>query len=443
MPRLSRRSLLIAIAAFPVRRASAEMKKIAVVGAGVAGLAAARTIVDAGHEVTIFEARDRIGGRIFTDRAFGFPFEIGANWIHGDRGNPLVALAKTAGTEASPFDFDDWRILGPDGSPLPGADGAPLEQLSAALEAAFDNAAKDENLGLAADAMLAGDALFTELAVANAELAAALIGREIAGDYGADLYELSAAAGLFGEDFDGEDLLVTTGYDRIIQHLATGLTIRTGESVTRIRHRKENAEITTAKGAFPFDAAIVTVSLGVLKKGKIRFSPALSKGRAKAIERLGFAAFEKAVLVLDKPFGFGALNASVTGDNPWRNLIDLSAIAGKPAALAYCGGDDARNASAAGEEQNRDRMLAGVRAAAGDATLQAVGFRRSDWLNDPWSLGSYSFPAPESRPDDAAALFGREGQRLFFAGEACSTHPSTVHGAYLSGIAAAKLALAE
>lgn len=443
MPRFSRRNLLIAMAVLPARPARTAPRTIGIVGAGVAGLAAARTLADAGVAATVFEARDRIGGRVVTDRGFGFPVEIGANWIHGDRGNPLADLAKTAGVNALPFDFDDWRIVAADGSTLADADGTKVEKLGDALEAAFDAAADEENLGLGADAMLAADTRFAELAAADPDLASAVLGREISGDYGADLYELSAALELFGEAFDGEDLLVVNGFDRVVRPLSAGLAIRTGEPVLRIRHRKDGAEIVTAKEAAQFDAVIVTVPLGVLKLGRIRFSPPLSKARAAAIERLGFSAFEKAFLLLDKPFRFGALNVSLGGDGPWRNLVDLSAIAGKPGALAYCGGDDARNAASATEEQNRDWMLAGVRAAAGDATLQAVGFRRSDWLNDPWSLGSYSFPATESRPDDAAALFGREGQRLFFAGEACSTHPSTVHGAYLSGIAAAKLALAE
>ncbi|MBK8457009.1 MAG: FAD-dependent oxidoreductase [Phyllobacteriaceae bacterium] len=443
MPRLTRRDLLIAMSVLPTRPAAAEPMTVGVVGAGIAGLAAARKLSDAGRDVTVFEARDRIGGRVFTDRSFGFPIEIGANWIHGDRGNPLVELGKTAGISVFPYDFDDWRIVREDGTLIADAENSAMDNLSSAFADAFDKAAGKNYLGLAADAALAVDARFAELAAANPDLAAALVGREISGDYGAELYELSAAADLFGDSFAGNDLIVANGYDRVVSHLAKGLAIRMSEPVLRIRHRADHAEIVTGMTSAVFDAVIVTVPLGVLKRGRIRFSPALSDKRAQAIARLGFSAFEKAFLLVDKPFGFGARNVSVTGDNPWRNLIDLSSIAGKPAVLAYCGGDDARNAAASGDEQNRDWMLTGIRAAANDASLQATGFRRSDWLNDPWAYGSYSFPANDSLPTDAATLFGREGKRLFFAGEACSPHASTVHGALLSGMAAAELALAD
>jgi phytoene dehydrogenase-like protein len=84
---------------------------VLVVGAGMAGLAAARSLVDAGLRVRIIEARDRIGGRVYTDRDWGTPLEMGASWIHGTTDNPLVELAQKARAELAPTDYYGWAKL--------------------------------------------------------------------------------------------------------------------------------------------------------------------------------------------------------------------------------------------------------------------------------------------------------------------------------------------
>lgn len=435
----TRRGLLMsmtALAALPVR-ASAP-RTVAVIGAGIAGLAAARALADAGHKVTVFEARDRIGGRIFTDTGFGFPIEIGANWVHGDKGNPLMKLAGKAGISSFAYDFDDWRIVAADGEELSGPDDEEWALLSGALSDVLEESAEDEDGSSTFAERLSADKVFARLSEKNTDLASAILRRELSGDYGADANEISAEAWNFGKEYKGDDMLVTNGFGRVTSHLAIGLEIRLSEPVAAIRHGADGAAVQTAKGSTSFDAVIVTVPLGVLKAGAIRFDPPLSKDRVTRINRMGFGAFEKAFLTLDKPVELGAINVSVTGTNPWCNLIDLSSVAGKPAVLAYCGGEDARRANAASDAQNRDWLLANARAASGDATVNVTGFRMSRWLTDPFSQGSYSFPAQSARPEDHARLGGRESGSLLFAGEACSRYFSTVHGALESGIMAAR-----
>lgn len=438
MARISRRSFLATFTALTVLQAKAAAPKtIAVVGAGVAGLAAARHLVDAGHTVTVFEAKDRIGGRVHTSTEFGFPIEIGANLIHGDQGNPLVELAKEAGIASLAYDFDALRIVKPDGAELAGPGDHVLEELSSALESAIEQAAVPDKLGRSIADALSADDVFSELAAANGDLADALVRREIAGDYGADTDQLSAALYRFGDYYDGEDLLVTNGYGRLVEYLSIGLDIHQDEPVIAVLHGDSGARIETAKGTQAFDVVIVAVPLGVLKSRSIRLEPSLSVPRAEAIGRMGFGALEKAFLLLDKPFDFGAPNACVVAKNPWVNLADLSQLAGKPAVLAYCGGQDARKAISGSDSENRDWLLANVRAAAGDDSLRAAGFRMSRWLTDPWTMGCYSYPHLASRSGDNEVLGGKESASLYFAGEACSAHFSTVHGALDSGIKAA------
>ncbi|MFZ1680237.1 MAG: NAD(P)/FAD-dependent oxidoreductase [Rhizobiaceae bacterium] len=412
---------------------------MAIIGAGIAGLAAARRLADAGLTVTLFEARDRIGGRVFTDTALGFPAEIGANWIHGDRGNPLVKLANAAGIDHFPFDFDDWRVLDADGRVLVDDTDRACDTHLDALALVMDQAASQARPGESLRQYLDRDRRFAALVQCSPDLAEAIERRGLAGAYGADASQLSAAVENFGAAHAGDDLLVVNGFGRLAEHLAEGLTIRLATPVSAIRQDRDGIELGLRNGERAnFDAAIVTVPLGVLKRGDIRFDPPLSARRRAAIGRTGISAFEKAFLVLDRPFDFGARNVSLTGGNPWCNLIDITDIAGRPAALAYCGGADARRAVAATDETNRQWLLENVREAASDAGLSAIGFRMTRWLTDEWALGSYSYPGPESRLDDGEALAGRDGERLHFAGEACSPYWSTVHGALESGIRAAR-----
>ncbi|MGA0946557.1 MAG: FAD-dependent oxidoreductase [Candidatus Nanopelagicales bacterium] len=84
-----------------------DARSAIVIGAGIAGAAAARSLADAGTRVTVLEARNRIGGRIDSNRSWGVPVELGAAWIHGTGGNPLVPLARDAGLRLVPTDYDD------------------------------------------------------------------------------------------------------------------------------------------------------------------------------------------------------------------------------------------------------------------------------------------------------------------------------------------------
>ncbi len=103
------------------RRAAAEAldagaREVVVAGAGMAGLACAERLAAAGARVVVIEARDRIGGRVWTDRGLGVPLERGASWIHGVDGNPVAAIARAAGARTVAFDYDDTDLRG---GPLP------------------------------------------------------------------------------------------------------------------------------------------------------------------------------------------------------------------------------------------------------------------------------------------------------------------------------------
>ena len=98
-------------------------KSVLIIGAGISGIAAARSLTDMGVDVRVLESRDRIGGRIFTDNSLGFPVDLGAAWIHGTQGNPVTDLAIQSGIQRTATDFDARTLYRSDGKPFTNDEG--------------------------------------------------------------------------------------------------------------------------------------------------------------------------------------------------------------------------------------------------------------------------------------------------------------------------------
>ncbi|MBX7433593.1 FAD-dependent oxidoreductase [Mycobacterium sp. Y57] len=397
---------------------------VIVVGAGMAGLAAARRLADAGVDVTVVEARDRIGGRTWTDTSLGIAVDLGAAWIHGTDGNPLVALAAAAGADTVETDFENVTVLA-DATPVdPGAVQQTLRRWDATLDEVYDSASD-----AAGDASV-GDALarFADLSDPLVQWAVA---SAITAEYAADPGQLSLK--WFGGEgeLDGSDLLLPGGYVQLARHLSQGLRIVLGAEVSRIVDDGSAVRVETSTGVVTGDRAIVTVPLGVLKAGTIEFDPPLSDAKRGAIERLGFGVLDKVVLTFDEPFWPSDPDVlGVAGtDQPVSDLVNGLRFSDTPLLVGLRGGT---NAVAREALSDRDAVAQVI------ATLAApapTGWRVTRWAADPYARGSYSFLAVGSSPADQRALAEPASERLAFAGEA--THReffATVHGAYLSGL---------
>jgi monoamine oxidase len=437
---------------------------VIVVGAGVAGLEAARRLVRARLRVIVVEARPRIGGRIDTRRLpdWPAPVEAGAEFVHGRPANLMQALAAAGarlGVHRPRHERARRGRIGGAGKlwrqALAVIDDLPREDV--AVMDVLRRPAFARRLPPEARQMVIG---FVE--GFNASDARRVSTRS--------LVEQADAT-----EAEGGDALhrVRDGYDRLLRHLAAPIArvpgaLRLATIVTGVRWGGRDGVAVAVRGALGGQparlrarAALITLPLGVLQAprsapGAVSFAPALPRAKRLAIERLAMGNVIKVVLRLREPVGSGVLA-------PLGRDMSFLHLAGAPVptwwvprpfpATMLVGWVAGRRADRfAARYRDRDARLRaalrglaralGLRAAAVIAAVEDA--RLFDWGADPWARGAYSW-IPVGGLDAPAALAAPVGARLFFAGEATDTigDPGTVHGAMATGTrAAAQIAAA-
>jgi monoamine oxidase len=305
--------------------------RVTVVGAGTAGLACSRELTDSGFEVTVLEGRDRIGGRVWTEQLDGVPAEMGASWIHGQRGNPLTELADRHGVSRIPFAYDPVF---------------PVRGQGAAARAGLFQM----NRGLDSFNWRTGDAAATPLSdllprrrTPGLEWA---IESEIVQEYGADPERLSVLATDEGASFRGGDALLAGSYAGLLRRAAGDLPIITGVNVERIEWSRSGVEVSAADGGtYLSEVVVVTVPIGVLKAGSIAFTPGLPTVTRQAIAGLGSGLLDKLWLAFDEPFWDrdAEMISWIDPERPgrWAEWVNGYRAFGRPVLLGFNGGDEA------------------------------------------------------------------------------------------------------
>jgi monoamine oxidase len=422
-------------------------RPVIVIGAGVAGLGAARALHDAGLDVVVLEARERIGGRAYTRDVGGAPVDAGAMYVHGVVGNPLAALCDALGIEYQPvgsgqvpvYDAASGGLVEGGSLQLMLAMGGfeqQLEELAAALPA--DASMRD---GIEAFLDEADELSPDQRRYASFALNQLLI--EIYESGPPDRMSLRAYAESPYEEFGGGNHVVPGGYVRVVDALAQGLDIRLNEPVARIAHDAAGVTVSTPSGGLRGSHAIVTVSVGVLQAGKIAFDPPLPESKLAAIERLDMGNLEKVILRFDQPFwqehGQTILYIAET-PGEFVGFTDWTDAAGAPTLVGLYGGRSARDVLDKWDDQEiAARAIQALREIFGAGVPDPIATHVTRWRDDPWTLGSYSYLPVGSSPDDMRELGEPVGGRLLFAGEA--TEPllyATVHGALVSGLREAR-----
>lgn len=405
-------------------------KSVIVVGAGIAGLAAAELLRKEGFAVTVLEAQEKVGGRLRSNRSLGIAFDEGASWIHGVNNNPITKLARQAGMDT--YETRDDSIKAYD---LGGA---------AYSDSVFGNTEDDlyetlrtlNNHG-------AAEKSFEEVFFqrhpdrANSRLWRFFLSTYITFDTG-DLDKLSSLLYDAGEEFGGSEKIVVNGYDTIAGHLAENLDIRLNQRVTRIEYSADKVQVAHNDSISEADFALVTVPLGVLKSNAIEFVPALSSDKLTAIQKVGMNCVNKFLLVWNATFWEDVQYICYTPEakDKFNYFVNVNKFhPGSHALMTFAYADYARQTETMTDAQVIEEILAHLRDVYGASVPAPKHLLRTRWGGNPNAFGAYSYTAVGTEMRHFDDLAATVNNKVFFAGEHTEAdYFSTVHGAYLSGI---------
>ena len=413
------------------KRAFAASVDVVVIGAGAAGISAARALTENGLNVQVIEADNRIGGRVFTDTTtFGVPYDSGAHWLHYREENPFVDYGIENG-------FDLYE--------------APDEE----LYYVGDRPASDAELETFGDAMKTANRAMLKAGRKGRDIAASDVVPDL-GDWGlttslfTGAYEMAKDPDSFScADWytaeDGTDWYCREGFGTLFAHSARDVPVTLNTKARTIRWGGQGVEVDTNSGTLRARAVLVTVSTGVLASGDIKFDPPLPVKKQEAVNALKMGHYHHVALHLkdnffgtaeDGYFGYKVTEGTLGAPKGFGALVDACGHG-----ITYCdiGGSFAKEMSQQGNAAMYDFVIGQLKGMFGtqieNAVIKSDTF---DWTKNPLTQGAYASAEPGGAWS-RAELRRPEAERLWFAGEATSTDDwATVAGAHKSGLAVAK-----
>jgi monoamine oxidase len=434
---MTRRDLLAAsaaMAALPGLKGTARgaplprEADIVVIGAGTAGIAAARRIQAANRKVIVVEADSRIGGRCWTDSAsFDVPFDRGARWLHNPETNPMVRLARSAGLDISAAPLGQKIRIG-----QRYARAGETEDFLASLvraNRAIDEASRKGDVACAS-------ALSKELGdwAGTVEFVLGANGT------GKDLRDVSVVDKARAQDRTAA-IGCRQGLGALVAKLGEQVSVALSTPASQIVWNNRDVAVETSAGKIAARAAIVTVSSNVLVAGNIKVTPDIPK-QLDAAAKLSLGSYDRIALQLPgNPLGLARDEAVIEQSNSTRTALLSANIAGSSLCLIDVGGSFGRDLSAEGEKAMVAFAIEWLAKLFGNDLAKAVkASSATRWNASSFVLGAMSVAAPGAQ--GSRKILTEPTGNLFLAGEA--THETlwgTIDGAWESGERAAEAAL--
>jgi len=460
-----------------------EKKNVIVIGAGIAGLAAAKTLKDSGHKVTIIEASERYGGRIQSVDMQGCRADFGASWIHGIKGNPLYELANSNAVTTKPTFYEPSYLFDIDGEDITASEWQIAENLLDKLV----NLAY-ENMDISLEALL--DLMTDDIYALSEKMQRVFYGAvrsEIEIPYAVDSSDISARALTTNDSFAGDDVIFPNGMQQLVDVLVQQIgiermtypgskTVITHSEQTEIHyntfvtkisyetdkvfvyttstseidpkrsckacHSSGNASTLNHTSVFSADKVIVCVPLGMLKNNNIVFQPDLPTDKLAAINSLGIGTMNKVFLRFSENFWNtdGYFFQYLKQDS--SKIIEFfspTPTGQENIIVAVFAGRQARNIENIEDTDLQNLVMNDLRAMFGNDIPQPIEIQKTTWHTNKYSLGSYPHLKPGTHLSACDIIAHPLDNKVFFAGDACSSkYMATAHGAYISGVDAAE-----
>ncbi|XP_075441726.1 lysine-specific histone demethylase 2 isoform X2 [Ascaphus truei] len=431
-------------------------KSVIVIGAGPAGLAAARQLHNFGIKVMILEARDRIGGRVWDDRSFkGLPVGRGAQIVNGCVNNPIALMCEQLGIKMRKL--GEKCDLIQEGGRI--TDPAIDKRMDFHFNAILDVVAewrKDKTQHQ--DAPL-GDkiqeiykAFIQESGIQFTEVEEKVLQFHLSNlEYacGSNLHQVSARSwdhNEFFAQFAGDHTMLTAGYSVIIDKLAEGLDIRLKSPIRNVDYTGEEVRLTAAdRTAYTAQKILITVPLALLQKGVIQFNPPLPEKKLKAINSLGAGIIEKIALQFPYRFWDGKIQGAdffghIPPNSSKRGLFgvfyDMDPQGKHAVLMSVITGDAVTFIKDLDDKQVVKQCMVVLRELFKEQEVPVpLKYFVTRWTKDPWAQMAYSY-VKTGGSGEAYDILAEDIQgKIFFAGEGTNRHfPQTVTGAYLSGV---------
>eukprot|EP01080_Neovahlkampfia_damariscottae_P012350 gene12350-6018_t len=413
--------------------------EIIIIGCGMAGISTAQNflkLMKASNQkfnLTILEARDRVGGRTFTKKFSGIPVDLGASWLEGySKQNPIAQLSEQYNKTPSAL-FSNSLLKNFNGKEFNSSEFGQQQELFNIVLEEIKNITKQDTTYL--------DAIKKYLKENNIHFKQEYLNYfyEMIESYeGASIDQVSifsnSDCGHIGDSFP-----IKEGYGSIVEEFSKGLNIKLNQIVSKIDYSNDDfILIETEKEKYKCDFVVCTIPLGCLKKDKIKFIPTLPKTKLNLINKTGMGLLDKVVLEFDQIFwgnNYFVTKLEKLKNEEIHSFLCINAIfKDAPILVGFISAEFAKQVETMKDEEVIEKSMKCLKTMFGDDVCNLKSYHVTRWWNDPFAHGSYSFDAVGFKPDDFDNLGNPIQNRLLFAGEAMiNKGHSYVNGAYLSG----------